>query len=111
MMEVVGESGFLLVGSFVFKWKYLYYFLSACLALSVYFYGLQFLSERPIPAITFLGDGLYALVIVAPVLCFVMFVAVMVIEVTGTLTRSMFAMEFLSVLSAIVGIASSLWQV
>jgi hypothetical protein len=67
LVDDFGGRGFVLFGVLL-EVKFLFYLISLLLSLSVYFYGIQFITERPIRATEVLGDSFYALAITAPIL-------------------------------------------
>lgn len=87
VLDALGSAGFQLFG-FALQVKHLFYLISASLGLSVYCYGIQFITERPLKVTRIVGDTFYALAIVAPVLYLLLFGGVRLASAIGAVLNS-----------------------
>jgi HEPN domain-containing protein len=102
----LGSTGFSVFQQNI-KILYLYYFISLFLTLAVYFYGIQFLTERPLRFAQILGDISYAIAIVAPVLYFSVYFVIIITDALSPIIKSdTFQSWIKGLLSAIMGALS-----
>lgn len=99
----IGSWGFE-VFSLTLQVNHLYYFLSGVLTLSVYIYGLQFLTERQFKQLQVTGDIFYAIALVSPPLYVSLYLLTLSINLVTKLLQVPFATEVLiNILSSIIG--------
>ena len=107
----LGAFGFYVFGIHI-EIKHLYYFISLFLTLAVYFYSIQFLTERQVRFVRFaqmLADGSYAIAIVAPILYLSLFLVVLLTAAISPIVKSENLQGiFQNVLSGIMGVLSVL---
>src|SRR3972149_5133811 len=81
---VIGLSAIL----FTLTISHLYYFIAAALLISVYFYGIRFITDRYIHITESIGDYLYIIVILAPPIYIALFLVVLLSNLLGMLFKS-----------------------
>ena len=98
------EVGATVLG-FTISMKLVYYLILACLGLSVYFYSVQFISEKKIKYVQEAGDILYGIALAMPPAFLSLVLAIKAIDLMGKEELS----KILSpLISAIVGVLTSL---
>lgn len=100
ILDEVGSWGYEIF-SLTLQINNLYYFLSAMLTLTVYIYGLQFLSERQFKYLRVTGDVFYAIALVSPPLYASLYLLTLIIGLLAKLFQAPGAADFLS---SIVGV-------
>ena len=108
VVDSVGEAGLNLF-AITLRIRHVYYFLSILLALSVYSYAIQFVTERRLRLARVAGDIFYAMAIVAPALYVALFLVVPLANRVGAFLRSPEAAKATEVvLSMVAGSLSTL---
>ena len=107
LLETLGKYGFSLFG-FTLTISHLYYFIAAALLISVYFYGIRFITDRYIHITESIGDYLYIIVILAPPIYIALFLVVLLSNLLGMLFKSDIARSVFEIVFTIsIGILSS----
>ncbi len=107
IIKDIFSSGFTVFGTML-SVKHLYYFVSCVFSLSVYAFGIQFLTNKGISFASSTGNLLYALAIAAPILYVFLFAVSLVIEYAGTSLTSTSIHVYISVFSAVISAISSI---
>lgn len=102
VLEIIGDRGFFIF-HYWFSLNHLYYFLSGVFALSVYAFGIQFISERGIRYVAEVGNTLYVFAITAPAAYLLLFIIVKLFEALSTKLPAAAITIISSVASSIVG--------
>lgn len=100
MIDAAGQAGFVLLGVRL-QLRHMFYAVSASLGISVYLYGIQFLTERAIRPLTRAGDILYAIALVGPAFYLMLYCGVRVAELVSSLAQSPLAGTFTSVTTSV----------
>jgi HEPN domain-containing protein len=82
LIKEVGERGFHFFGIFL-SINYLYYAAACIFTLSVYAFGIQFLTEKGINWAAKAGNAFYALALTTPVIYLALFISAKTLEVLG----------------------------
>lgn len=106
LLQPFGSLGYVILGM-RFTLLRLYYFLSIVLALAVYFYAIQVLTERDLRYPSRLGDALYAVAIVTPALYLALFAGFAAVEAVGPLMTTVWADRLKAVISVMLGFISA----
>ncbi|MEA2239351.1 MAG: hypothetical protein QOC81_4075 [Thermoanaerobaculia bacterium] len=106
LLQPFGSLGYAILGVQLTLLR-LYYFLSIVLALAVYFYAIQFLTERDLRYPSRLGDALYAVAIVTPALYLALFAGFAAVEAAGSRMSDFWAEGLKSVIGMFLGVISA----
>lgn len=104
LVKEIGILGYSIYGKFI-SINHLYYFISVVFALSVYAYGIQFLSEKRMQAASTIGNSLYALAMASPWLYGILFLVIFAAESLGEIITPLTINIFIGISGAIVGAA------
>jgi HEPN domain-containing protein len=111
LIDSVGQIGFSLFG-FMLTLSHVYYFISISLLISVYFYGIRFITEKYIRITESIGDYLYIIVILTPPIYLALYIVVGLANTIGEILKSDWARNSFEILFSMLigGLSVYLWE-